>query len=720
MRRRSMPLAAATAALLVLLACTTVDAPSATPVQAPSASPPPTATAPREEPDASGASDQAPETPSVFTLQLLHASDMDGAVGALDNVEAFSALLDGFRAEFPGQTVVLSSGDNYVRGPRFYAAADVANDPLLGVSGNGRGDIALLNAMGFQASAIGNHELDLGTASFASIVAPEMAEGGTYPGAAFPYLAANLRLTDDEALRPLVVGDGLTGPRAPGSLAGSAVIAVGDERIGVVGATTPHLARITNVGGITVQPTDGNDLDALAAVIQRAVDELLGQGIDKIVLLAHMQQIAVEQALAGLLAGVDIIVAGGSNTILTDATDRLRPGDEAAGDYPLRLTSATGEPLLLVNTDADYRYLGRLVVGFDGEGVVLPESVDRAVSGAYATDDAAAQAAGWRPIEAVSRIVESLRGVLRVRDGNILGRTSVYLAGRRGDVRTQETNLGNLTADANLWLARQTDPEVAVSFKNAGGIRDHIGLVVQPPGTTQPADVVFLPPPANPDAGKREGDISRFNVEGVLRFNNGLAIVPLTAREFVEVVEHALSFDGPGEVTHGRFPQVGGMRFSFDPSAPPGQRVRSLAVVDEGGGVTDRVVEDGVLVGDPQREIKVVTLNFLANGGDGYPFPVPAAGRIDLAGEAVQPNAPSPDFPDTNGNGVIDGPVSAEPGLAGFAAPGTEQDALAEYLAHFFAETPFDVAEVAPLDGSAHPEPRRAGCAGHGVRRAWG
>ena len=151
-------------------------------------------------------------------------------------------------------------------------------------------------------------------------------------------------------------------------------------------------------------------------------------------------------------------------------------------------------------------------------------------------------------------------------------------------------------------------------------------------------------------------------------------------------------------MTAGRFPQVGGVRFSFDPSAPAGRRVRSLAVVDEGGAVTDRVVEDGMLVGDPEREIRVATLNFLANGGDGYPFPLPAAGRIDLAGEAVQPNAPSPDFPDTNGNGVIDGPVSTEPGRARFAAPGTEQHALAEYLAHCFAETPFDVADVAPRE----------------------
>ena len=258
MRRRSTLLAAAVAAaLLVLLACTTDDAPLPTPTAAPPGTPQPTTTAPREEPDATVASEQAPETPPAFTLQLRHASDMDGAVGAvgaLNNVEAFSALFDGFPAEFPGRTIVLSSGDNYVRGPRFFAAADAANDPLPGVSGNGRRDIALLNAMGFQASAIGNHELDLGTGSFASIIAPDVAEGGTYPAAAFPSLSANLRLADDEALRPLIVADGQAGVLAAGSLAGSAVISAGGERIGAVGATTPHLARITSVGGIDRTP----------------------------------------------------------------------------------------------------------------------------------------------------------------------------------------------------------------------------------------------------------------------------------------------------------------------------------------------------------------------------------------------------------------------------------------------------------------------------------
>ena len=253
-----------------------------------------------------------------------------------------------------------------------------------------------------------------------------------------------------------------------------------------------------------------------------------------------------------------------------------------------------------------------------------------------------------------------------------------------------------------------------MSFKNAGGIRDHIGLVVQPPGTTQPADVVFLPSPANPDAGKREGDISQFNVEGALRFNNGVAIDPLTARRFVEVGEHAIGFDGPGEVTHGRFPQVGGMRFSFDPSAPAGRRVRSLAVVDEGGGVTDRVVEDGMLVGDPEREIRVATLNFLANGGDGYPFPLP--GRIDLAGEAVQSNAPPPDFPDTNGNGVSDG--------AGIGRARPRRLRRARHRAGRPGQVPRALlrrdavrrGRRGAARGSAHPEPRRPRQARHRLR----
>ena len=534
-----------------------------------------------------------------FTLQLLHAADMDSTVGALGNVENFSAILDGFRKQFPNNTVILSSGDNYVPGPRYFAAGDAANDAVLGVSGNGRGDIAFLNVMGFQAAALGNHELDRGTGAFAATIGSETRDGRIYPGATFPYLSSNLGFADDDNLSDLVVPDGQEAMLVGGSLAKSAVITVDGERIGVVGATTPSLARITGIGGITVQPAVGSDTDGLAAIIQDAVDGLVSQGINKIILLAHMQQIAIEKVLATKLVDVDIIVAGGSNTLLSDANDRLRDGDEAADTYPLRFESPKGEPVLLVNTEGDYKYLGRLVVAFDGRGIVLPETIDPFVSGVYATDTQGAQAFAGQPLPAVSRIVASLRGVLQARDGNVVGKTTVYLEGRRGVVRTQETNLGNLTADANLWVARQVDAEVAVSLKNSGGIRDEIGSVVQPHGTTDPADMVFVPPPANPVIGKEEGDVSQFDIEGTLRFNNGLVIVPVTAQQLAAIMEHAVGFDGVGDLSVGRFPQIAGMRFSFDPAAPSGQRVRSLAIVDDSDGVTDRVIERGVVVGDP-------------------------------------------------------------------------------------------------------------------------
>ena len=288
--------------------------------------------------------------------------------------------------------------------------------------------------------------------------------------------------------------------------------------------------------------------------------------------------------------------------------------------------------------------------------------------------------------------------VLGGRESNLFGNTSVYLAGARRDVRTQETNLGNLTAGANLWAARQFDPEVAVSLKSGGGIRDSIGLLVQPPGATDPSDVLFRPPPANPETGRREGDISQFDLEGVLRFNNGLVILPLTVQQLVEVMEHTIGFDDVGHATVGRLPQVGSMRFSFDPTAPSGERIRSLAIVDCRGAVIDRVVELGALTGGPGRRIKMVTLDFLANRGDDYPFPLPNSGRIDLSGEQGQPNPHDHAVEDPNGNGILDGPVLTDPGLADFASPGTEQDALAEYLAFFHGETPFSLAETPPLE----------------------
>ncbi len=647
-----------------------------------------------------------------FSLQLLHVADMDGAPEALDNVGNFSALLAHFRSQMPDNTLFVSSGDNYIPGPRYFAAGDDSVADVIGAPGNGRGDIALLNAMGLQAAAVGNHDLDEGTEAFAGILG---AEDG-YPGAQFPYLSANLDFSGDGALAPLVSADGEPAEDGANALAGSAVVEIDGETIGLVGASTPQLASITSTGGIAVQP-DSGAVAALAAVIQQSVDALTDKGVDKVVLLSHMQQISVEKALAPLLEGVDVIVAGGSNTLLADGNDVLRAGDTAADTYPLAFTSAAGEPVLVVNVDGDYRYLGRLVVEFDADGVIDTDSLDVADNGAWASTDAVVADVGGAPLARVSEIAGALRQVLVARDGNIMGRTDVYLDGRRSEVRTEETNLGNLTADANLWYANQAEAGVDISLKNGGGIRADIGEVVVPPGSNDPDDTQFLPPQANPSAGKAEGDVSQFDIEGSLRFNNSLTLLTVTAAELRDILEHAVAATADG-ATPGQFPQVAGMRFSFDPNATArddgdgdtnrststsGNRIRELVILDDNGTpadpsddtVADTVVSDGVLQGDATRSFRMVTLQFLASCvpsatvtepadscGDGYPFKgLSAPDRTDL--DSADDVAPGYD-----------------PMRADFAPTGTEQDALGEYLRGFHVPadggTAFDRAETVP------------------------
>ncbi|MBF5056419.1 5'-Nucleotidase domain-containing protein [Alcanivorax sp. 521-1] len=629
--------------------------------------------------------DPAPPAESTgFQLQLLHFADMDGATGALRNVRPFSAVLEALRAEHPDHTLVLSSGDNYIPGPRYFAAADDAMAAIPGIAepGFGRADIAMLNAMGLQASAVGNHDLDSGTEVFKEILTAT----GNYPGPDFPYLSANLDFTPDTYLAGLVQQNGVALNSIANGLAGYGTLEVAGERIGVIGASTPSLGNITSTGDITVLPDSGG-IPALAAQLQPAVDALADDGIDKIILLAHMQTISIEKELATLLEGVDIIVAGGSNTLLADDNDRLLDGDSAADGYPLSFTSAADEPVLVVNTDGDYKYVGRLVVEFDDNGVLLTDRLDDTVNGAYAADDAMAGELQGTVNSDVDAIATALEDVLAERDGNIIGHTEVFLDGRRSQVRTQETNLGNLTADANLWLARQYDANVQISIKNGGGIRDDIGYLETPPGSTSEDEVELYPPVANEEVGKQEGDISQFDIEGSLRFNNSLTIGDVTAGELVQLLEHGVS---GVENTEGRFPQVAGLRFSFEPTAPARQtdgttvtqaseRVRNLAVVDDSGAIIDTVVQNGVLQGDANRVFRLVTLGYLATenaesglGGDGYPFDFPVENRLDLEEEAV--------------NG---------PDQATFAAPGTEQDALAEYLiAHFDAASPYAEAET--------------------------
>lgn len=657
----------------------------------------------------------------AFTLQILHASDLEGGVDAIEAAPNFAAIVDVLEDTYEN-TLILSAGDNYLTGPFLNAASDLSfrddgvfNDvynTLYGLSGDddmyqslregsGRVDVSIMNVIGFDASAIGNHEFDLGSDIFENIIEEDFRGDGLaddrWVGAQFPYLSANLGFSDDADLADLYTSDILlnsefeTGPEqsATGNadipkIAPATIIEQGGEKIGVIGATTQILETISSPSGTVVIGPDENDMAALAAVLQPTIDQMLNDGINKIILVSHLQQISLEKELAGLLRGVDIIIAGGSDTLLADEEDverGLQDGDVPAGDYPYSATNADGDPVVIVSTDGEYSYVGRLVVDFDEDGVLIlddeGDATDEDVSGVFATTDEVVEEL-WGDEDAfaegtkgdlVEDLVSVVSGVVQEQDGNIFGNTDVFLDGRRTEVRTEETNFGNLTADANLAAAKDFDNTVEVSIKNGGGIRAPIGEVDQ--------DGNFLPPQGNDDAGKDVGEISQLDIANSLRFNNGLTLLTLTSEQLLQVLEHSVAATGPG-VSPGQFGQFGGISFSFDPSQDVGSRIMTAALVDGNGTPTEVLIENGEVV-DPDRNIRVVTLNFLASGGDSYPFAdfvsedTGFAARVDL---------------------TDDGLLGA--GDADFASAGSEQDALAEYLLDNYSEVAFDEAETDP------------------------
>ena len=650
---------------------------------------------------------------SNFRLQLLHAADMEGGGGDLLNAPNFVSIVDYLEDQYT-HSLFISSGDLVLPGPYLAAAADGSLQPALqqaaeriyGLSegdlsgitaASGRVETLLADLMNTAAVTLGNHEFDQGTGLIADMIAPVLGENPSlddieWLGSRFPYLSANLDFSADADLASLATKDvldssafqtsaeallaGATSPK----LAPAMIQEMGGEKVGVIGLTTQILESISSPGDTQVLAGGDNDMQALANLVQPVIDDLESQGVNKIVLASHLQQIQFEEELATLLDGVDIVMAGGSNSLLADSEDTERglfPGaPEPYDTYPIIKQDASGNDVAIINTDGGWRYVGQLVVEFDDNGQLLVDSLTPETSGVYAATDAQVEAL-WGSKDAAfaegtkgaiaSDLVDSVAAFVAEQDGNILGLSDVYLVGERSAVRSEETNLGNLTADANLWYARQVDADVAVSFKNGGGIREPIGQVVVEGDDGEPR---YEAPAGNEAIGKPDGGVSQLDAASALRFNNDLSILTLTRAKLVDVLEYAVAASAPG-VTPGQFAQVSGIQFSFDWDLPAGERIQSAAIVNESGVTQDILVAGGELVGRADEPIKVVTLSFLADGGDGYPLDESSVlERTDL----------------------IDGDIDA--GQFRFADVGTEQDAFAEYMAAMFSDSAYSQAET--------------------------
>ena len=512
-----------------------------------------------------------------FTLTVLHSNDGESnLIDQTSGIARFATVIRNLRNEASRTdgvsrrgSVLLSSGDNFLAGPELNAS--FRNSPTIF-------DAEALSLVGYDAFCIGNHEFDFGVDFLARFI-------GAFGGAA-PFLSANLDFSGEKALSELA---------EKGTIAPSAVLDVNGEKVGVIGATTPLLASISSPGGVRASPD-------VAAAVQREIDRLAGRGVGIIIVLSHLQSVNEDIDLVARLSGADLVIAGGGDELLAGDGDPLHPRDtedDIFGPYPLMREDADGARVPVVTTGGGYRYVGRVILNFDGKGELL--SVDPASGPVRVIGGEEDDSVTGDP-DIAARIEDPVRESVSALASSVIARSEVALDGTRAAVRTRETNLGNLAADALLDTARRTEGTNlgarAVAILNGGGIRN--------------------------DSIIAAGDVTELDTFSALRFPDFVTVVrDISPRQLKAILENAVS---GVENRDGRFPQIAGFRFTYDPDgtaqitdvngniAVAGTRV--LHVETDGG---ETLVRDGRVI-EGARPVNVVTVAFLARGGDQYPF----------------------------------------------------------------------------------------------------
>jgi len=213
------------------------------------------------------ASDDDNSNGPAFTLQLLHFSDVDGSVyDVFESVEHFATLVGSFKSDptYGNKTLFVSSGDNIIPGPRYFASESDEVEAITGSNEPGHAEFAILKELGLDASALGNHELDQGDGNLAEAI---NGDGFTVD---FPFLstnASNFEASDLEAGT-----DGALVENLGAKFVKYAVKIIDGEAVGLVGVSTPEMKLITSPGDLLFQPSLPTSTDELAPIVQNSID----------------------------------------------------------------------------------------------------------------------------------------------------------------------------------------------------------------------------------------------------------------------------------------------------------------------------------------------------------------------------------------------------------------------------------------------------------------
>ena len=329
-----------------------------------------------------------------------------------------------------------------------------------------------------------------------------------------------------------------------GRIGGPLILAVGGEKLGIVSALATDTPETASPGPNVIFK---DDIDSLKA----QVAELEGQGVTKIIALTHVG-FGRDRQIAESVPGIDAIVGGHSHTLFSNSI-------EGAAKYPSVVNAVP-----IVSAYAYSKYLGHLVLTFDDAGKLISASGDPVLLDASVVPDPAIAA----------RVAELAQPIAAVR-AKVVGEAAAPIEGAREKCRAEECAMGNLVADA--MLDRVKGQGISIALENGGGLRASI------------------------DAGP----VTMGEVLTVLPFQNTLSTFQAKGSTVVKALENGLSQVEDGA---GRFPQVAGLRFVWDPAKPAGERV---VTVEVGAGESWAPLEADKVYG-------VVTNNYVRTGGDGY------------------------------------------------------------------------------------------------------
>lgn len=341
-------------------------------------------------------------------------------------------------------------------------------------------------------------------------------------------------------------------------LAKSTVIERGGEKLGLIGLTPQDTDELASPGpNITFSDP--------ATAVQGEVDKLTEIGVNKIIVLSHSGYV-VDQDVAANTTGVDVIVGGHSNTYLSNTNE------DAVGAYP----TMVGETAI-VQAYAYGKFLGELNVTFNDAGEITEAVGEPLVMDGTVGEDEAT----------VARITEAAIPLQEIRN-KVVASAADLIDGDRAVCRVQECAMGNLVADA--MLARVKDQGVQIAIANSGGLRSSI------------------------DAG----EVTMGEVLTVLPFQNTLSTFQVSGQTVIDALENGVS---QVEEVKGRFPQVAGLKFTFDLAVAPNEgRIQEVMVADG----------DNFVAIDPAKMYNLVSNNYVRGGGDGYKMFRSAANAYDF------------------------------------------------------------------------------------------